>query len=176
LARPLSAEAEIAGLWDRQEQQWRVFDIDGTREAAGPRALPQADPLPEPQRRLDSVCAPGYTGRKRGEVVRTRTTVLQAHSHQWLGSFGNKGNGVYREELRQVGKAIGAYLKAHQFPSQCALLRLDGAYGTGAVLSDLAGYANVPRGKDYTVLDQPLIQARLHLPAFRTATARRQAR
>jgi len=139
LARPLSAEAEIAGLWDRQEQQWRVFDIDGTREAAGPRALPQADPLPEPQRRLDSGCAPGYTGRKRGEVVRTRTTVLQAHSHQWLGSFGNKGNGVYREELRQVVKAIGAYLKAHQFPAQCALLRLDGAYGTGAVLSDLAG-------------------------------------
>jgi hypothetical protein len=101
---------------------------------------------------------------------------LQAHSHQWLGSFGNKGNGVYREELRQVGKAIGAYLKAHQFPSQCALLRLDGAYGTGAVLSDLAGYANVPRGKDYTVLDHPLIQARLHLPASWTATSRRQAR
>jgi hypothetical protein len=163
-ARPLSAEAEIAGLWDRQEQQWRVFDIDGTREAARQRALPQADPLPEPQRRLDSVCAPGYTGRKRGEVVRTRTTVLQAHSHQWLGSFGNKGNGVYREELRQVVKAIGAYLKAHQFPSQRALLRLDGAYGTGAVLSDLAGYAFVTRGKDYTVLDHPLIQARLHLP------------
>jgi hypothetical protein len=30
------------------------------------------------------VCAPGYTGRKRGEVARTRTTVLQAHSYQWL--------------------------------------------------------------------------------------------
>jgi len=164
LARSLSTEAEIAGLWDRQEQQWRVFDIDGTREAARQRALPQAGPLPEPQRRLDSVCAPGYTGRKRGEVVHTRTTILQAHSHQWLGSFGNKGNGVYREELRQGLKAIGAYLKAHQFPSQRALLRLDGAYGTGAVLADLAGYAFVTRGKDYTVLDHPLIQARLHLP------------
>lgn len=164
LARPLCAEAESTGLWDRQAQQWRVFDIDGTREAARQRALPHADSLPSPQRRLDSVCAPGYTGRKRGEVVRTRTTVLQAHSHQWLGSFGNRGNGVYREELRQALKVIGAYLQAHQFPRQSTLLRLDGAYGTGAVLLDLAGYAFVTRGKDYTVLDHPLIQARLHLP------------
>jgi hypothetical protein len=66
--------------------------------------------------------------------------------------------------LRQGRKAIATYLKAHQFPSLRALVRLDGAYGTGAVLSDLAGYAFVTRGKDYTVLDHPLIQARLHLP------------
>jgi hypothetical protein len=32
------------------------------------------------------------------------------------------------------------------------------------VLSDLAGFAFVTRGKDYTVLDHPLVQARLHLP------------
>ena len=48
---------------------------------------------PAPQRRLRPLCAPGYTGRKRGEVVRTRTTVLQAHTHQWLATFGNSGNG-----------------------------------------------------------------------------------
>src|SRR6266487_2035910 len=29
-----------------------------------------------PQRRLRPLCAPGYTGRKRGEVVRSRTTIL----------------------------------------------------------------------------------------------------
>lgn len=164
LARSPGADAQEAGLWDRQGQQWRVFDIDGTREAARQRTLPSGDHLPVPQRRLAAVCAPGYTGRKRGEVVRTRTTVLQAHSHQWLGSFGNKGNGLYRQELRQVVEAIGAYLTAHQFPPQWTLLRLDGAYGTGAVLADLADYAFVTRGKDYTVLDHPLVQARLHLP------------
>src|SRR5205807_10511856 len=49
-------------------------------------------------------------------------------------------------------------------PPAHALLRLDGQYGTGAVLSDLAGFAFVTRGKDYTVLDHPLVQARLHLP------------
>src|SRR5579883_2534968 len=164
LVRSLGADAEVAGLWDRQGQQWRVFDIDGTREAARQRALPGGDHLPEPQRRLTGVCAPGYTGRKRGEVVRTRTTVLQAHSHQWLGSFGNRGNGRYREEVRRAVEAISAYLAAHRFPGGQALLRLDGAYGTGAVLSDLAGYGFVTRGKDYTVLDHPLVQARLHLP------------
>src|SRR6266700_7894 len=47
---------------------------------------------PDPQRRLRPLCAPGYTGRKRGEVVRSRTTVLQAHTHQFLGTFGNPGN------------------------------------------------------------------------------------
>src|SRR6266852_4611588 len=35
------------------------------------------------QRRLDAVCAPDYRGRKRGEVVRTRTTALQMHTRQW---------------------------------------------------------------------------------------------
>jgi hypothetical protein len=38
--------------------------------------------------------------------VRTRTTVLQAHSHQWLATFGNPGNGQYREELRRAVAAI----------------------------------------------------------------------
>jgi hypothetical protein len=33
------------------------------------------------------------------------------------------------------------------------------------VLSDLAGFAFVTRGKEYTVLDHPLVQARLHLPS-----------
>ena len=44
------------------------------------------------------------------------------------------------------------------------MLRLDGQYGTGAVLADLAGLAYVMRGKDYQLLDQAEVQARLHLP------------
>ena len=83
LARPLGNEREIGGLVDRAGRERVVFDIDGTREAARQRALPQASDRPAAQRRLKQVCAPGYTGRKRGEVVRTRTTVSQAHSYQW---------------------------------------------------------------------------------------------
>ena len=90
--------------------------------------------------------------------------ISQAHSFQWLGSFGNRGNGQYRVELRQGLAAITRYLTAHQLPQARAFLRLDGQYGTGAVLADLAGFTFVTRGKDYSVLDHPLVQARLHLP------------
>src|SRR5690348_11649565 len=78
LRRPLSNEQQIGGLVDRAGGDWIIFDLDGTREAARQRALPKTDDLPPPSRRLEDVCAPGYTGRKRGEVVRTRTVVSQA--------------------------------------------------------------------------------------------------
>ncbi|HEU5375195.1 MAG TPA: hypothetical protein VFV38_07140 [Ktedonobacteraceae bacterium] len=164
LARPLTPDKQTGGLVDRKGDTWTVFDIDGTREAARQRALPQTNDLPPAFRRLDDVCAPGYRGRKRGETVRTRTTVSQAHSYQWLGSFGNRGNGRYREELRKGLAAIGRYLATHQRSPERALIRLDGQYGNGGVLSDLTGFAFVTRGKDYRLLDHPLIQARLHLP------------
>jgi hypothetical protein len=164
LARPLTPDKQIGGLVDRAGNSWTVFDLDGTREAARQRALPQGDDLPPAFRRLDEVCAPGYRGRKRGETVRTRTTVSQAHSYQWLGSFGNRGNGRYREELRKGLAAIGRYLAAYQLDPARTLLRLDGQYGNGAVLADVTGFAFVTRGKDYHLLDHPLIQARLHLP------------
>jgi hypothetical protein len=165
LARPLNKEHEIGGLVDREGVKRVIIDIDGTREAARQRALPKTKELPVPQRRLDELCAKGYTGRKRGEVVRTRTTVLQAHTHQWLGSFSHAGNGQYRDELRCAVAAIQRYSKSHDLPAERVVLRLDGQYGTGAVVVDLAGFCFVMRGKDYQLLDQPEIQARLHLPA-----------
>jgi hypothetical protein len=164
LARPLTPDKQTGGLVDRAGNTWTVFDIDGTREAARQRALPQTDELPQAFRRLDDVCALGYRGRTRGEVVRTRTVVSQAHRYHWLGSFGNRGNGHYREELRKGLAAIGRSLTACQLEASHTLLRLDGHYGNGAVLADLAGFAFVTRGKDYRLLDHPLIQARLHLP------------
>ncbi len=75
LARPLDTERHTGALVDRAGNERVVFDIDGTRQAARQRALPKTEELPAPQRRLNQVCAPGYTGRKRGQVVRTRTVV-----------------------------------------------------------------------------------------------------
>jgi hypothetical protein len=164
LARPVVPQEQRAGLWDRTGSRWQVFDIDGTREAARQRALPQSPELPAPQRRLRPLCAPGYTGRKRGEVVRSRTTVLQAPTHQWLGSFGGSGNGKSREELRRAVTQIQQYLTAHQLPAERVLLRLDGQYGTGATLSDVAELAVIMRGKDYQLLSRAQIQFRLSLP------------
>jgi hypothetical protein len=164
LARPLEKEEQPGGLFDRQGNHYLVFDVDGTREAARQRALPQTADRPAPQRRLRPLCAPGYTGRKRGEVVRSRTTVLQAHTHQWIATFGNPGNGEYRAELRRAVTAIQSYRETHHHPEERVLLRLDGQYGTGAVLADLAGLPFVMRGKDYHLLKRAEIQARLKLP------------
>jgi hypothetical protein len=136
LAR-LGPKADVGGLWDRQGNRWIVFDLDGTRQAARQRALPQGPDLPPPQRRLSAVCAPGYTGRKRGEVVRTRTTLLQAHTHQWLFTGGGAGNGDYRGELLRGLSVIVAYqTRLRLLPTQ-ALVRLDGLYGNGAIVVDL---------------------------------------
>src|SRR5712692_5221938 len=65
LARAPDKERHTGQLVDRAGIARVVFDIDGTRQVARQRALPQAEELPSPQRRLAQVCAPGYTGRKR---------------------------------------------------------------------------------------------------------------
>ena len=51
LARPLTKERQRGELLDRAGGQWEVFAIDGTREAARQRALPQAEKLPPAFRR-----------------------------------------------------------------------------------------------------------------------------
>jgi len=166
LAR-LGPEVDVGGLWDRQGTRWSVFDLDGTRQAARQRALPQGPDLPPPQRRLSAVCAPGYMGRKRGEVVRTRTTLLQAHTHQWLFTSGAAGNGDYRGELLRGLSVIVAYQSALGFLPTQALVRLDGLYGNGTIVVDLivAGVGFVMRGKDYGLLDLMQVKQRLALPA-----------
>jgi hypothetical protein len=154
------------GLQDREGQRWLVVDVDATKEAARQRALPHSPDLPAPHRRMDLVCAPGYGGRKRGEVVRSRTTVLQAHTQNWLGTFGGAGNGDYRGELLRAVEAITSYAQARALSLSSILIRLDGLYGDAAPLIDIrtAGFGVVTRGKDYTLLDLPSVQARLALP------------
>jgi len=84
---------------------------------------------------MDLVCAPGYTGRKRGEVVRTRTTVLQAHTQEWLGTFSSPGNGEDALELEAACQGISAYLRARNIQPSEALIRLDGLYGSIGLLA-----------------------------------------
>ncbi|HLV97689.1 MAG TPA: hypothetical protein VKT82_03335 [Ktedonobacterales bacterium] len=113
-------------LVDRRGAEFLVIDVDGTRQAASQRALPQTDTLPAPHRRFDQVCAPGYHGRKRREAVRTRSVVLQAHTNQLLGSFGSPGNGDYRGELRRAIGVITSYATQLGLPLASVLVRLDG--------------------------------------------------
>ena len=72
-------------------------------------------------------------------VWKAPCTLMRNSSSQWRGSFGHPGNGLSREELRQALAASARSRAAHQLARERALLRLDGHYGTGAVLADLAG-------------------------------------
>ncbi len=150
-------------LLDRRGAEFLVVDVDGTRQAARQRALPQTEALPLPHRRFDQVCAPGYHGRKRGEVVRTRTVVLQAHTHQLLGTFGGPGNGDYRGELRRAIGVITSYATQLEFPPASILVRLDGLYGDAAPLLDVlsAGLGVIARSRAYHLLDLDIVKPRL---------------
>ena len=151
------------GLFDRTGKQWLVVDVDGTRQAALQRALPQTDALPAPHRRFDQVCAPGYHGRKRGEVVRTPTVVLQAHTHQLLGTFGGAGDGDYRGELRRAIEVITSYVAHLGLAPASMLVRLDGLYGDAAPILDVlsAKLSMLLRSRAYHLLDLEQVQSQL---------------
>lgn len=160
-------QQEEAGWWDRTGQQWLLFDVDGTRAVARQRALPQASHLPPAHRRVAQVCAPGYRGRKRGEVVRTRTTVLHGATNHWIATFSGSGNGDLNAELVRALQAITTAAQMRGFATTSVIVRLDGLYGTGAFVARFqeAKLAFVGRGKEYGVLKDAAIQARLALPA-----------
>jgi hypothetical protein len=90
-----------------------------------------------------------------------------------LGTFGGAGNGDYRGELLGATKAISAYMKAQSLPLSQALVRLDGQYGNGAIVADLAGVAYVMRGKDDDLLDLQEVQTRLAQPPDRASHSSR---
>jgi hypothetical protein len=165
-------DEHLGGFLDRLGQHLVVFDVDGTRQAARQRALALSPDLPAAQRRMDMVCAPGYLGRKRGEVVRTRTTILQAHTQEWLGTFSSPGNGEYALELESACHVISAYLAARSMQPSQALLRLDGLYGTIGLLARIQPFklGFLTRGRDYQLLDHPAVQARLLQPCDVTVT------
>jgi hypothetical protein len=139
------------------------MDVDSTRCVTRQRALPQVESLPAPHRRFDQVCAPGYQGRKRGEVVRTRTVILQAHTHQFLGTFGGSGNGDYRGELQRAIGVITTYVTQLGLPTTSVLVRLDGLYGDAAPLLDVlsANLSVVVRSRAYHLLDLEVVQQTL---------------
>ena len=163
----------IGGIFDRQGRRYIVFDVDATRQAARQRALPCDPMLPPARRRFDAVCAPGYKGRKRGEVVRTRTTALQMHTRQWIGTYGNRGNGDYQGELASALQAIKIYLAHFALTPEAALVRLDGQYGDAVAIAQLieAGVYLITRGRTYRMLECPQLQRVLTHPPSARVTA-----
>ena len=157
---------QMGGLYDRNAQRHIIFDIDATKDAARQRSLPTAPDYPPPRRRRSNY-ARGYAGRKRGEVVRSRTTVQQAHTSEWLGTFGAIGNGDIWAELQQACEQIKAYMQAHQLNPSQALARLDGAYGwaRGVSIYQQCGVEYLMRCCDYKLLDTTEFKQQLSVTA-----------
>jgi hypothetical protein len=105
-------------------------------------------------------------------VVRTRTTILQAHTHQWMGTFGGAGNGDYRGDLKRATSVIATYATTLTLVPSQILVRLDGLYGNAAPLTDVltAGLGVIARSKDYTLLDLAVVQKRLAYPPEQECT------
>lgn len=143
-----------------------LFDADGTRQVARQRHLVQDDQHPPVRRRLDKLCAPGYPGRKRGEVVRTRSTVQQAHTREWLGTFGAAGNGDAFGDLELACKSMVRYLRVRGLCPQQGVVRLDGLYGyvRGASVVQQQGLRYVMRTADYRLLQEARVQQALAQP------------
>src|SRR5438105_12844965 len=76
------------------------------------------------------------------------------------------GNGDYRGELVRACEAIISYAGWLCMPLSHILVRLDGLYGTAAVLGSplSSGMGIIVRCKDYGLLDLPAVAARLKQP------------
>jgi len=152
------------GLFDRVSDHSVVFDIDGTVCAVRQRFInPDARNDPPAVRRSEGACAPGYKGRKRGEVIRNRTTVCVAQTGEWLGTYGSAGNGAAKLELERCCRVIVQYLEQQGLTVGHGLVRLDGLYGIAALVSVLqaTGLGYLLRCRDYHILKSEKVKRRL---------------
>ena len=156
--------ADIGGLQDRQGQLHIIFDADPSVEPVRQRAVVQSPDRPAVRRRRALGAAPGYSGRKRGEVQRSRLTLQQAHTSEWLGSWGSPGNGDRWAGLETAAQAVVRYMQARgQSPHQ-AVVRLDGAYGwawTPFILHTRHNLGYITRCVDYRLLRRRAVRETL---------------
>ncbi len=96
-------------------------------------------------------------------TFRTRTVLLQAHTHQFLGTFGGSGNGDDRGELLRAIGVITSSATKLGLPTASVLLRLDGLYGDAAPLIDVLGadLGVIARSRDYRLLDLEVVKQAL---------------
>lgn len=116
-------------LYDARGDGWHVFDFDPTVTTLRHRALPQGEELPEARRRSEDTAAPGYSGRKRGDVQFRRATLQHAGSGVWMHARLCTGNGDGRAELGAATDVVVNACRRLGHPTSRALMRADGEFG-----------------------------------------------
>lgn len=148
---------------DALGQPWHVFDYDPTKKALRQRALPESGDLPTAQRRADGFAAPGYSGRKRGEVQISRSVLQHAGSALWLDTLLASGNGDPRTQLASALEAVVAVCGEVDHPLNRAVVRLDGEFGNVPSLTALREHAvcGITRLNRPALLDLPEVRRRM---------------
>jgi hypothetical protein len=114
---------------DANGEHWHVFDIDPTVVTLRQRALPQGPGLPPPVRRAFGTGAPGYAGRKRGDIQYGQTTVQHAGARLWLHAQLSVGNGDGLGDFTDALDTVARTTDRLSHPRERCMTRMDGAYG-----------------------------------------------
>ena len=117
-------------IYDTRGQGWHVFDLDPTVTTLRQRSLPAGEDLPEPMRRADDLAAPGYAGRKRGDVQIKRMTVQHAGSGVWVHGHISPGNGEGMPDFVAALTSVAELCDRVGIERSCAIMRMDGEFGT----------------------------------------------
>ncbi len=153
-ARPVLESPTVLAR-DAAGEGWHVFDLDGSVTVLRHRALPSGEDLVEARRRATEV-APGYAGRKRGNVQLRRSLLQHAGSGLWVDSRLSPGNGERRRELPEALESLTALCQRLDFPQNRALVRADGEYGWVSAMTDFrrAGVPFITRLTRPALLEQ----------------------
>jgi len=108
---------------------WHVFDLDPTVETLRHRALPSDDDLPEPRRRSEATAAPGYSGRKRGDVQFRRVCVQHSGSSLYMHGHLGVGNGDGVGDLEMALDTVVQTCDRIRHPLGRVFVRMDGEFG-----------------------------------------------
>ncbi len=115
--------------YDTRGDGWHVFDLDPTVTTLRQRALPVNEDLPEPRRRSENTGAPGYSGRKRGDIQFRRVTVQHAGSGVWVHAHLSPGNGEGVVDFERALDTVVETCERLDHPLSNSLMRMDGEYG-----------------------------------------------
>ena len=114
---------------DTSGRFWSVFDFDPTVSASRERALPEGEDLPPPRRRHAKLCAPGYTGRKRGETQFSTAMLSHAGAGLWMHASVWPGNTPFAQAIGIASKTVAETVDWAGLDLPATLLRFDGAGG-----------------------------------------------
>lgn len=148
---------------DCRGDPWHVFDYDPTVETLLRRPLAHPADAPTPVRRSEELAAPGYTGRKRGDVRIRRFACAHAGSGLWRFMDMDNGKGDGRVPLDRA--LASARATVDQVASEArVVVRLDGEFGNVPALkiaekNHVKVLCRLPR---YQLLEREEVQARLN--------------